>query len=190
MPNQFSAAISDARRALDAMAADGSLLGRLDALPALLASCFKAGGKVLICGNGGSMCDAMHFAEELTGRFRNDRPALPAIAISDPSHLTCVGNDYGFEFVFSRAVEAYGRKGDVLIVLSTSGNSPNIVRALDAAKTRGLATVALLGRDGGRCSGMAGHEVVFPGGASERIQELQMIALHTLVVEVERLIFS
>ncbi len=190
MPNRFSAAIPDARRALDALAADDALLDRLDALPALLAACFKVGGKVLICGNGGSMCDAMHFAEELTGRFRNDRPALPAIAISDPSHLTCVGNDYGFEFVFSRAVEAYGKPGDILIVLSTSGNSANILRALDAAGERGLATVALLGKDGGRAKGRAHHEVIVPAEASERIQELHMLILHELVAGVERILFS
>ncbi len=188
MTKPFSTAISEARRALEALAADHALLERLEALPALLASCFKAGGKVLICGNGGSMCDAMHFAEELTGRFRNDRPALPAISLADPAHLTCVGNDYGFDQVFSRGVEAYGKKGDVLVVLSTSGNSPNIVRALEAGKSRGMVTVALLGRDGGRCRGKADHEIVAPGDSSERIQELHMVVLHTIVAEVERIL--
>lgn len=186
MLDPFSMAFSDARAAIDAISGDRAAAAVLERLPKLIASCFKSGGKVLICGNGGSMCDAMHFAEELTGRFRSDRPALPAIALADPSHLTCVGNDYGFEQVFSRAVEAYGRQGDVLIVLSTSGNSPNIVRAIEAAKERGLTTLALLGRDGGRCKGKAGHEVIFPGETSERIQELHMIVLHTIVAEVER----
>lgn len=190
MPSPFFAAISDARRTLDALAADRALLDRLDALPPLLASCFKAGNKVLICGNGGSMCDAMHFAEELTGKFRNDRPALPAIALADPAHLTCVGNDFGFEQVFSRGVEAYGKRGDILIGLSTSGNSPNIVRALDAGKSGGLVTVALLGKDGGRCRGNADHEVVVPGGTSERIQELHMVILHELVAQVEKIMFG
>jgi D-sedoheptulose 7-phosphate isomerase len=185
----FSVAFADARRALDALETDGALLEVLDALPALLGACFRAGGKVLICGNGGSMCDAMHFAEELTGRFRRDRPALPAIALADPAHLTCVGNDYGFEQVFSRAVEAYGRPGDVLIVLSTSGNSPNIVRALETAKARGVMTIALLGRGGGRCRGLAEREVIVPAETSERIQELHMVILHELVAEVERIMF-
>lgn len=189
MQSPIARALADARRALDELVADGRALERVDALPALLASCFKAGGKVLICGNGGSMCDAMHFAEELTGRFRKDRPALPAIAISDPSHLTCVANDYGFEQVFSRAVEAYGKPGDILIVLSTSGNSPNIVRALEAGKARGLGTIALLGKDGGKCRTHADYEVIVPAGASERIQELHMIILHELVAQVERILF-
>jgi D-sedoheptulose 7-phosphate isomerase len=190
MQSPLAQALAEARRALDALAADATALDRLGALPSLLAACFKAGGKVLICGNGGSMCDAMHFAEELTGRFRNDRPALPAIALADPSHLTCVGNDYGFEFVFSRAVEAYGKPGDILIVLSTSGNSPNILRALDAAEERGLANVALLGKDGGRAKGRARHEVIVPAEASERIQELHMLILHELVAGVERILFA
>lgn len=190
MNRPFFAALDDARRAIDDLAADRALLDRLGDLPTLLKSCFRAGGKVLICGNGGSMCDAMHFAAELTGRFRDDRPALPAIALADPAHLTCVGNDYGFEQVFSRGVEAYGKPGDVLIVLSTSGNSPNIVRALDTGKSRGLVTIALLGKDGGHCRGKADHQFAVPGDSSARIQELHMLILHELVVQVESILFG
>ena len=109
-----------------------------------LAGAFKNGNKGLICGNGGSACDAMHFAEEFTGRYRKDRPALPVISLTDASHITCVGNDYGFDAIFSRGVEAFGQKGDFFFGISTSGNSPNVLKAIDAAKSRGLKTVALL----------------------------------------------
>src|SRR4249920_3925836 len=126
----IESALADAKKTLESILSNQQNLKTIEASINELALAFKAGNKVFSCGNGGSMCDSMHFAEELTGRFRKDRPALPAIALADPAHLTCVGNDYGFEQVFSRAVEALGRKGDILIVLSTSGNSRNIVRAL------------------------------------------------------------
>lgn len=115
-----------------------------------LVACFKRGGKVLVAGNGGSLCDAMHFAEELTGLYRNKRPALGAIALSDPGHMSCVANDMGYDFVFSRAVEALGRPGDVLVVLTTSGNSTNLMHALEAGMEKGMTTVAFLGRAGVR----------------------------------------
>ncbi|MGL4788915.1 MAG: D-sedoheptulose-7-phosphate isomerase, partial [Cetobacterium sp.] len=119
-----------------------------------LASIFENGNKVLICGNGGSNCDALHFAEEFTGRFRKDRRALPAISLSDSSHITCVGNDYGFDYIFSRGVEAYGKEGDMFIGISTSGNSANVIKAVEAAKKMGLKTAVLLGKDGGKLKGM------------------------------------
>ena len=132
------------------------------------------------------MADAMHFAEELTGRFRMDRPALAALACADPTHLTCVANDYGFEQVFSRWVEGLGREGDCLIVLSTSGNSANIVRAVDAARARGIETIGLLGRGGGVLLGVCETEIVVPGETSDRIQELHMLILHAWVESIER----
>lgn len=150
---------------------------------------FKSGGKVLICGNGGSMTDAMHFAEELTGRFRGNRKALPAIAISDPSHITCSANDFGFDKIFSRGVEAYGNKGDVFIGLSTSGNSPNIIDAFNKSKELGLKTFLLLGKDGGKLKGVADYEIVIDGQTSDRIQELHMFILHTVVEGIERIMF-
>lgn len=161
---------------------------KIETVAAHIAASIRGGGKVMICGNGGSLCDAAHFAEELTGRFRADRPALPAIAIAEPGHLTCTANDYGFEHVFSRAVEALGRPGDVLIVLTTSGNSPNILRAVEAGQRKGMRTAALLGKDGGRLRGLCDDEILAPGATSDRIQELHMLVLHILVERVELLL--
>ncbi len=185
MERPITAALREGRRLLDVAIADRALIERAEGAAALLAERLKAGGKILICGNGGSACDAAHFAEELTGRFRSDRPALAAIACTDPGHITCVANDYGFEQVFSRWVEALGRPGDVLIVLSTSGNSSNLLRAASAAKTRGLRSVALLGRAGGKLKGACDHEIVVPGETSDRIQELHMLILHAWAESVE-----
>ena len=141
----------------------------------------------MICGNGGSLCDATHFAEELTGRFRNDRPPLPAIALSDAGHITCTANDYGFEFVFSRGIEALGKPGDVLILLSTSGNSPNILNAAKAGREKHMWVFGLLGKGGGAVKPLCDECVVVPGETSDRIQELHMLALHTVVEGIERL---
>lgn len=154
-----------------------------------LAEIFKNGGKVMIAGNGGSNCDALHFAEEFTGRFRGNRKALPAIAISDSSHITCVGNDFGFDYIFSRGVEAYGKEGDLFIGLSTSGNSANIIKAVEASKEMGIKTLVLLGKDGGKLKGMCDYEFVIPGKTSDRIQEIHMMILHIIIEGVERIMF-
>ena len=154
-----------------------------------LAEIFAKGGKALIAGNGGSNCDALHFAEEFTGRFRGNRKALPAIAISDSSHITCVGNDFGFDYIFSRGVEAYGKEGDLFIVISTSGNSANIIKAVEAAKAMGIKTMALLGKDGGKLKGMCDYEFIIPGETSDRIQEIHMMILHIIIEGVERIMF-
>ena len=154
-----------------------------------LAEAFTNGNKVLICGNGGSNCDALHFAEEFTGRFRKERRALPAIAISDSSHITCVGNDYGFDYIFSKGVEAYGKEGDMFIGISTSGNSGNVIKAVEKAKELGMKTVALLGKDGGKLKGMCDHEFIIPGETSDRIQEIHMMILHIIIEGVERIMF-
>lgn len=154
-----------------------------------LADVFTKGNKVLICGNGGSNCDALHFAEEFTGRFRGDRKALPAIAISDSSHITCVGNDYGFDYIFSRGVEAYGKEGDMFFGISTSGNSPNVIKAIEAAKKLGMKTCVLLGKDGGKLKGMCDYEFIIPGKTSDRIQEIHMMILHIIIEGVERIMF-
>lgn len=154
-----------------------------------LAEVFNNGNKVLICGNGGSNCDALHFAEEFTGRFRGDRRALPAIAISESSHITCVGNDYGFDYVFSRGVEAYGKSGDMFIGISTSGNSGNVIKAVEAAKKIGMKTCVLLGKDGGKLKGMCDYEFIIPGKTSDRVQEIHMMILHIIIEGVERIMF-
>lgn len=154
-----------------------------------LADVFTKGNKVLICGNGGSNCDALHFAEEFTGRFRGDRKALPAIAISDSSHITCVGNDYGFDYIFSRGVEAYGKEEDMFFGISTSGNSPNVIKAVEAAKKLGMKTCVLLGKDGGKLKGMCDYEFIIPGKTSDRIQEIHMMILHIIIEGVERIMF-
>lgn len=154
-----------------------------------LADIFLAGGKVLICGNGGSNCDALHFAEEFTGRFRGDRRALPAIAISDSSHVTCVGNDYGFDYIFSRGVEAFGKSGDMFIGISTSGNSANVIKAVEVAKQMGLKTCVLLGKDGGKLKGMCDYEFIIPAKTSDRVQEIHMMILHIIIEGVEKIMF-
>ncbi|MFA7057396.1 MAG: SIS domain-containing protein [Candidatus Cloacimonadales bacterium] len=164
-------------------------LKNTEAVGRKLVEIFRSKGKVIICGNGGSATDAMHFAEEFTGRFRDDRKALPAIALSDPSHITCVGNDYGFNEIFARGVEAYALPGDMVIGLSTSGNSPNIIRALEQAQEIGCTTVALLGKDGGKLQGKCDYEFVIPGKTSDRVQEIHMTILHIVIEVVERLMF-
>jgi D-sedoheptulose 7-phosphate isomerase len=157
----------------------------------LIADCFRREGKVLIAGNGGSLCDAMHFSEELTGIFRKKRRALPAIALACPGHLTCTANDLGYEEVFSRAVEALGRPGDIFIVLTTSGNSLNLVKALPYAKTRGLKTIAFLGKQGGKLKGESDLEWIVDGFSfSDRIQEAHMTAIHIVIEMVERELFN
>ncbi|WP_257265677.1 D-sedoheptulose 7-phosphate isomerase [Endozoicomonas sp. ONNA2] len=162
-------------------------LESIDRAAQLLSESFKAGGKVLSCGNGGSHCDAMHFAEELTGRFRENRPGFAAIAISDPSHISCVANDFGYEYVFSRYVEAVGREGDVLLGISTSGNSGNIIRAVEAGRARGMKVILLSGKDGGRMAGMADVEIRVPHfGYADRIQEIHIKAIHIMIQLVEK----
>ena len=154
-----------------------------------LALAYKNGKKSLIAGNGGSNCDAMHFAEEFTGRFRKDRRALPSISISDSSHITCVGNDYGFDFIFAKGVEAFGQEGDFFFGISTSGNSKNIIEAVKMAKEKKLKTVALLGKDGGKLKGVCDYEFIIPGETSDRIQEVHMMILHIIIQGVERTLF-
>ncbi len=155
----------------------------------LLIATMKNGGNLFTCGNGGSHCDAMHFAEELTGRYRKDRRALGALALGDASHVTCVSNDYGFEHIFARQVDGLGRPGDLLVGLSTSGNSKNVIRAFEAAKAKGMKTVALLGRDGGQLKGLADLPIVVPGSSSDRIQELHIKLIHIVIEVLEREIF-
>jgi D-sedoheptulose 7-phosphate isomerase len=153
----------------------------------ILVNAIQNGNKIISCGNGGSMCDAMHFAEELSGRYRNDRPAYPAISISDPAHLSCVANDYGYEFVFSRMVEAIGRKGDVLFALSTSGNSENVINAIMVAKEKGMLVIGLSGKDGGQIAKLCDVEIRAPkSDYADRAQEIHIKVIHALIDYVEQ----
>ncbi|MBK7850785.1 MAG: D-sedoheptulose 7-phosphate isomerase [Bacteroidetes bacterium] len=176
----------EAKAVLDAVLSNEALLNDISSAAELMVASVKGGGKIISCGNGGSMCDAMHFAEELTGRFRDDRKAIPAISISDPSHLSCVANDYGYEFVFSRYVEAIGNKGDVLLAISTSGNSKNILRAIEAAKQKGMKVVGLTGKDGGKMAGLCDIELRAPhSDYADRAQEVHIKIIHSLIQLVE-----
>ncbi len=184
------AAFDDAAATLEAFCCDPLGLARVDRFVELVHGTITRGGLLMACGNGGSMCDAMHFAEEWTGRFRGDRRAIGAIAFSDPSQLTCIANDFGFDEVFARSVEAYGKQGDLLVAISTSGNSPNILRAVAVAKERGITTVGLLGKGGGKLLGAVDHAVVVPlATSSDRIQEVHIKVLHTVIEAVERRLF-
>lgn len=156
----------------------------------MIAEAFHQKNKLLIAGNGGSLCDATHFAEEFTGQFRHKRKALPAIALADPGHITCVGNDMGYDQVFSRSIEALGQPGDIFIALTTSGNSPNISNAVEVAKEMGLQTIAFLGKTGGKLKGKCDLELYIPGFPySDRIQEVHMAAGHIIIERVEEKLF-
>ncbi len=183
-------ALDDGNRALAFMKRPESLQFIQDAAKTI-SQCFRDGGKLLIAGNGGSLCDAMHFAEELTGQFRKFRSALPAIALSDPGHLTCAANDFGYEGVFSRAVEALGKKGDIFISLTTSGNSPNLVSAVPKAKELGLKTISFLGKTGGKLKGQSDLEWIVDGFTySDRVQEAHMMAIHIIIELIEKEMFN
>lgn len=152
----------------------------------LMTEALNGGGKIISCGNGGSMCDSMHFAEELTGRYRDNRKAIAAISISDPSYLSCVSNDYGYEHVFSRFVEGLGQPGDVLLGISTSGNSANVLKAIEAAKAKGMKVVGLTGKDGGAMAGLCDVEIRAPHSPyADRAQEIHIKVIHSLIDFIE-----
>jgi len=183
----ISAELNEAATLLQSFLHDGNNILKIEEAANAICNSIKSGGKVISCGNGGSHCDAMHFAEELTGRYRENRKALPAICISDPSHISCVSNDFGFDFVFSRFIEGLGSKGDVLLALSTSGNSANIVNAVTAAKEKGMKTIVLTGKDGGKLASMADIEIRVPHfGYADRIQEIHIKVIHILMLLIER----
>lgn len=183
---QILAELKEAADVLDKFIQNEQNLALIQQAALLISDSFKQGGKVLSCGNGGSHCDAMHFAEELTGRYRENRPGYPAIAISDVSHLSCVSNDFGYEYVFSRYVEAVGQSGDVLFGLSTSGNSKNVLNAIEAAKQKGMKVIALTGKDGGKMAGVADVEIRVPHFRyADRIQEIHIKVIHILMMLIE-----
>ncbi|MFB0975113.1 MAG: D-sedoheptulose 7-phosphate isomerase [Tolumonas sp.] len=176
-----------AQQALADFIADADNINDIESAAKMIAASLRDGGKVMSCGNGGSHCDAMHFAEELTGRYREDRPGYAGIAISDPSHLSCVSNDYGYQYVFSRYLEAVGRPGDVMLGISTSGNSQNIITAIESAKAKGIKVVALTGKDGGKMAGLADVEIRVPYfGYADRIQEIHIKIIHILIMLIEK----
>ena len=176
----------DAQNTLAAFLADERNFERIEEAINIIVNAFQNGGKIIACGNGGSHCDAMHFAEELTGRYRNNRKALPALAISDSSHITCVGNDYGYDYIFSRFVEAHGNTGDVLLGISTSGNSANVINALKTAKSLGMRTIALTGKDGGKIKDLCELEIRAPkSDYADRAQEIHIKIIHSLIDGIE-----
>ncbi|PRY07877.1 phosphoheptose isomerase [Pontibacter ummariensis] len=185
--NTILAELTQAQEVLTAFLSDAANIASVEAAADTMALAISNGGKILSCGNGGSMCDAMHFAEELTGRYRDNRRALPAISISDPSHMSCVGNDYGYDFIFSRYLEALGNPGDVLLAISTSGNSGNVIKAAEAAKAKGMKVVGLTGKDGGKLAPLCDVEVRVPHfGYADRVQEIHIKVIHILILLLEQ----
>ena len=190
MKQHILAALNESQAGLAALIKSEIGIRSIEAAARLMSSSLRDGGTLVSCGNGGSMCDAMHFAEELSGRFRKNRRAARALSISDPSHLSCTANDYGYEFVFSRFIEAHGRKGDVLLAISTSGSSKNVIRAAETAKALGVKVVALTGKPGSILGAIADVDVCTPSGSfADRVQELHIKVIHIFIEMIERDLF-
>jgi len=181
---------TEAEKTLQAFITNNHNLETIDKIADLIAEAFERDNKVIIFGNGGSMCDAMHFAEELAGHFRQNRKALPAIALSDPSFITCVANDFGFEEIFARGVEAYAQAGDIVVGISTSGNSLNVIKGLQKALSLDCFTVALLGGNGGKIAGTWDFELIVPSFATDRVQEIHTMIIHILLENIENRLFA
>jgi D-sedoheptulose 7-phosphate isomerase len=183
--------LNEAQKVLENFLNDPEQINKIEAAARLMADSIMNNGKIISCGNGGSHCDAMHFAEELTGRYRDNRRALPAICISDVSHISCVSNDYGYEFVFSRYIEGLGQPGDILLGLSTSGNSANVIRAVEAAKAKGMKVILMSGKDGGKLAGAADVEIRVPHfGYADRIQEIHIKIIHIFMLLIEKMVLQ
>jgi D-sedoheptulose 7-phosphate isomerase len=178
---------TEAQSVLESFTIDPNNFILIEKAADMMVEAILKGKKIISCGNGGSHCDAMHFAEELSGKYRNPRPALPAMAISDASHISCVANDFGYDFIFSRFIEALGQDGDVLMGLTTSGNSQNVLKAFEVAKQKNIKTIALTGKDGGKIAAIADIEIRVPYfGYADRIQEIHIKIIHTLMGLIER----
>ena len=187
----ISSQFIEAQEVLTSFISDDANILAIENAGALIVNSFKQKGKLMSCGNGGSMCDAMHFAEELSGRFRNNRPSLPAMAISDPSYMSCVINDYGADAVFSRFIEGMGFPGDVLIAISTSGNSKNVINAAQTAKAKGMKVIALTGKTGGELAALADVEIRAPHSEyADRVQEIHIKVIHSLIHYIELNMFG
>ena len=179
--------LNEAEKLLNKIINQPAMINNINQAASLMAEAVKNNGKIISCGNGGSHCDAMHFAEELTGRYRDDRPPIPAIAISDPSHMSCVSNDYGFDNIFSRFIDAVGQPDDVLLGITTSGNSPNIINAVESANKKGMTSIILSGNDGGLVSEISNINIIVPfSGYSDRIQEIHIKIIHIFILLIEQ----
>ncbi len=180
--------LNEAQKVLTTFLQDSETHAKINDAATLMASTINDGGKIFSCGNGGSHCDAMHFAEELTGRFRENRKPLPAIAISDPSHISCVSNDFGYDHIFSRYIQGLAKENDVVLGISTSGNSKNVINAFNTAKEIGMKTIALSGKDGGQLAEVSDIEIRVPHqGYADRIQEIHIKVIHILILLIEEL---
>jgi len=185
--NTIKQHFEEAQQVLNNFLADEKNFKNIEAAGKLMVSALQNGKKIISCGNGGSMSDAMHFAEELSGRYRDDRKALAAVSISDPTHISCVGNDYGYEFIFSRYLEGLGNEGDVLLGISTSGNSKNVLNAIEVARKKGIKVVGLTGKDGGKMDGLCDIEIRAPYSKyADRAQEIHIKCIHSLIDFIER----
>lgn len=181
--------LQEAQKTLNTFVENERNLQLIDEAINLFVTSFKNGGRSFSCGNGGSMCDSLHFAEELTGRYRSDRAPLPATGISEAGHITCIANDFGFDHIFSRFVEAWGQKGDVLLAISTSGNSANVIKAVETARAKGMKVVGLLGKDGGKLKSMVDIPLIIPSTTTDRIQEVHIKCIHIFIEGIERQLF-
>jgi D-sedoheptulose 7-phosphate isomerase len=181
----------EARHVLDKFINTPGMMEKIQFAGQFMVDSIKNGGKIISCGNGGSMGDAMHFAEELTGRYRENRPSVAAISISDPTHISCVANDYGYDFIFSRYIESVGKAQDVLLAISTSGNSGNVIKAANAAKEKGMKVVGLTGKSGGKLADLCDVEIrVEHFGFADRIQEIHIKVIHSLIHFIEKNMFN
>lgn len=184
--NKIKDNFRQAQEVLETFISDPRTWEAIEKAVELMVQALGDGNKIISCGNGGSMCDAMHFAEELTGRFRNDRIPLPALSICDSSHITCVANDFGFNYIFSRMVDALGKPGDILLAISTSGNSQNVITAIESAQQKGMKVVGLTGKSGGKMASLCDVEIRVPyEGYSDRVQEIHIKVIHSLVHAIE-----
>ena len=190
MKETIRSALGESRQALDALIGDNDKIAAIENAAGIMISALKNGNTVFSCGNGGSMSDAMHFAEELSGRYRQHRAGLPAVAISDPGHISCVANDYGYEQVFSRYIEAHGKPGDVLLAISTSGSSKNVLAAAAYAREHGMGVISLTGKAGSELSALADVDVcTVDAQFADRVQELHIKIIHILIELIERSFF-
>lgn len=184
--NYIKNSLLEAQNTLNKFVADDHNVTLIEKAVSAMVASIQGEGRILACGNGGSMCDSMHFVEELTGRYRKDRDPISAISMGDPGHITCVANDYGYEHIFSRHVQAWGRKGDTLLAISTSGNSKNVILATEMAKKKEMKVVGLLGKDGGKLKDMVDVALVVDSPITDRIQEVHIKLIHIFIEGIER----